>query len=64
MVKGTMFIKGPSASHNSLNIIVQKMLLKTFSTLTCITTQSWCRSKRAWMPKGMATWPLGVDTLN
>jgi len=37
--KGTMLTKGPVASHNSLKITIQKMILKTFSTSTFITAQ-------------------------
>jgi hypothetical protein len=40
------------------------MLLKSFSTLTCITTQLRCRSRRAWMPKRMASQPLEVKIPN
>jgi hypothetical protein len=47
MVKGTMLDEGPSASHNFLKITIQKTLLKTFSTSTCIMAQSGCKSKRA-----------------
>jgi hypothetical protein len=38
LVKGTMLAKGPPASHNSMKITIQEMLLKAFSTLTCIMT--------------------------
>jgi hypothetical protein len=62
--KGIMLAKGPSASRNSLKIITQEMLLKTFLTSTCITTQSRCTSKRVLMPKRVVSQPLGVETLN
>jgi hypothetical protein len=51
MVKGTMLIKGPTMFHSSLKITTQEMLLKMFSTSTCITTQSMCRLRRALMLK-------------
>ncbi len=59
-----MFTKGPSTSRNSLKIIVQKMLLKTFLTLIYITTQLVCRLKKALMLKGMVSQPLRVETPN
>jgi hypothetical protein len=37
--KGTMLNKGPSASHNFLTIVAQKMILKVFSTPTFIMAQ-------------------------
>jgi hypothetical protein len=55
-----MLAKGPPTSHNFLKIVIRKMLLKMFSTLTYITAQLRCRSRRAWMPKGMASQPLGL----
>jgi len=64
LAKGTMLAKGPQTSCNFLKIIVQKMLLKTFSMSTYIVTQSRCRSRRALMPKEMASQPLKVDTSN
>jgi hypothetical protein len=64
MVKGTMFAKGPLTSYSSLKIATEETLLKTFSTSTCITTQSRCRSRRALMPKEMVSQPLGVETSN
>jgi hypothetical protein len=64
MVKGTMFTKGPLTSHNFLKIVAQEIILKAFSTSTCIIAQLRCRSKRAWMPKGMASQPQRVDTPN
>jgi hypothetical protein len=64
LVKGTIFTKGPPTSHNFLKIIIQKMLLKAFSTLTSIMAQSGCRLKRGRMPKGMASQPPGVETPN
>jgi hypothetical protein len=60
-----MFAKGPLASHNSSKIIVQEMLLKTFSISTSIMAQLGCRPKRARMPKWMiASHPPGVNTPN
>jgi hypothetical protein len=59
-----MLVKGPTASHNYLKIIVQKTLLNAFSTSTYITAQSGCKAKRAWMPKGMASQPLRVNAPN
>ncbi len=57
-----MFAKGPSTSHNSLKIIIQKKLLKSFSTSTYIMAQSGCSLKKAHMPNGMATQPPRVNT--
>jgi hypothetical protein len=47
-----------------LKITAWKTSLKAFSTSTCITTQSGCRSKRALMSKGIVSQPLGVKTPN
>jgi hypothetical protein len=59
-----MFAKSPLVSHNYLKIVARETLLKTFSTSTCITTQSCCRSKRAQMPKRMASQPpRGIGAL-
>jgi hypothetical protein len=55
MVEGTMLVKSPLTSHNSLKIVIQEMLLKALSMSTYIITLSRCRSKRAWVPKGMVT---------
>jgi hypothetical protein len=59
-----MLAKDPSTSHSSLKIIVQKTLLKAFSTSTCIMAQLRCRLKRVPMPKRMASQPPWVETLN
>jgi hypothetical protein len=64
MVKETMLVKDPTTSHNSLKIVVRKTLLNAFLTSTYIMAQSGSKSKRAWMPKGMASQPLRVHTLN
>jgi len=64
MIKVTMFVKGPPASHNFLKIIACETILKIFLMSTYITTQSWCRLRRVWMPKGMASKPPRVDTPN
>jgi hypothetical protein len=53
LVKKPMLTKSPPTSHNSLKIIIQKMLLKTFFMSICVTTQLRCKSSRALMPKGM-----------
>jgi len=45
----------PPTSHNFLKIIIQKTILKTFSTSTCIIAKLGCRLKRVWMPKEMAS---------
>jgi len=62
--KGTMLAEGPSASHNSLKITTQEMLLKVFLMSTCITTQLGCRSKKVQMPKRMASQPPWVNIPN
>jgi hypothetical protein len=59
-----MLAKGPPTSDNYLEIIIGEMLLKTFLMSTCITTQLGCRLKKVWMPKGMASQPLGVEIPN
>jgi len=59
-----MFATCPFASHNSLKIIVWKMLLNTFLMSTYITTQLGCRLRKAQMRKGMSSQPLRVDTPN
>jgi hypothetical protein len=51
--KGDNAYQRSSTSHNFFKIVIQKMLLKMFSTLTCITTQLRRTLKKALMPKGM-----------
>lgn len=47
-----MLAKGSPTSQNFFKITTREMLLKIFSILTCITTQSRCMLGKAWMPKG------------
>jgi hypothetical protein len=64
MIKRTMLTKGPLTSHNYLKITTQKMLLKMFLMSTYIMAQLRCRSRRVWMPKGMAPQPPRVNIPN
>jgi hypothetical protein len=58
-----MPIKGPPASRSSLKIIVQEIVLKAFSMLTCTITQLKFKSMRALIPKRMVSQPPRVKTL-
>jgi hypothetical protein len=64
MVKGTMLTKGPMTSHNYLKVATRKTLLKMFLTSTYIMAQLGCRSRKVWMPKGMAPQPPKVNIPN
>jgi hypothetical protein len=59
-----MFIKGPSTFHNFKKITIQETPLKAFLTLTCITIQARCKSRRILMPKRMGLIAFRVDIPN
>jgi len=50
--KKTMLAKGPLTSHSFLKIVIRETILNMFSTSTYIMTQSRCKSRWVWMPKG------------